>query len=141
MQNTQNSLDFTTARFYGAGYDYQRDHVVLTGQLHKVYECMKAGAWCTLAGLEAVTDIPQASISAAIRSLRNEFGFVIERKLREGCRGTWEYKITGRNGCAPNKKPSRAKLERHIEILKKELLPYIPAGQTPNEYFRQLLGN
>jgi hypothetical protein len=137
----QNSLDFTTARFFGAGYDYTRDHVVLTGQLQMVYECMKAGAPCTLAGLESVTGIPQASISAAIRSLRNQFGFVIETKLREGCRGTWEYKITGRNSCAPDKKPSRKKLERHIEILKKELLPYIPAGYEPEEYFRHLLGN
>lgn len=93
---SQEELDFTTAKFFGEGYEEDRDHEELTGQLKAVYETLEPGLWLTLENISKTTNIPQASVSAAIRTLRNQFGFVIDKKLRENSRGTWLYKITGR---------------------------------------------
>jgi hypothetical protein len=64
-----------TSEFDGADYIPARDRARLSGQIQRVYECMKSGLWWTLPSLEAVTGDPQASISAQMRHLRKpKFG-------------------------------------------------------------------
>jgi hypothetical protein len=65
----------------------------LTGQINRVFSCMKDGRWRTLAEIEEITEDPQASISAQLRNLRKPRfgGYTVERANRGG--GLFEYRL------------------------------------------------
>jgi len=63
---------FDKARFNGSDYDHKRDQKRLSGQIKRVWECMKDGKPRTLADIETITGDPQASISAQLRHLRKK---------------------------------------------------------------------
>lgn len=71
-----------TPKFYGDGFEYDRDQIRLTEQLRDVYDCLCDEQWWTLRDIEYHINKPQASISAAIRTLRRpeNGGYHIERK-------------------------------------------------------------
>lgn len=108
----QQEIDFTGTRFYGAGFDPEQDKKRLTGQLRCIFSFMasRCNKWVTLRELSAGTGAPEASASAALRSLRNEHGFIIEKMREEHGRGTWLYKLVGR-GEPPKRKRNALKEE------------------------------
>ena len=57
-------------RFNGADYQPERDNERLSGQLQRIFDCMKAGHWRTLPQIARLTGDPEASISAQLRHLR-----------------------------------------------------------------------
>ena len=92
----QLDIDFETARFNGSDYVPTLDNKRLTGQILRVFDCMKDGAWRTLSEIEEITGDPQASISAQMRHLRKErFGsHTVEKRNRgERTHGLFEYKL------------------------------------------------
>lgn len=83
--------------FDGSNYEEKYDKERLTGQILRVYECMKDGMWRTMDEISTITGDPQASISAQLRHLRKErFGSHIVDKRTRGDRykGLWEYKLS-----------------------------------------------
>ena len=99
MDNIHNNFENT--RFFGAGYDEELDKVRLTGQLMRVYNFMRlrktnGSPWVALHEIAAVTGAPEASASAALRSLRNEHGYIVERKRAESGNGLWLYHLAGK---------------------------------------------
>lgn len=83
-------------RFNGPDYDPGLDKDRLTGQIKRVYECMKDGMWRTLDEIHVATGDPQASISAQLRHLRKPRfgGFSVEKRRRgEPSNGLYEYKL------------------------------------------------
>jgi len=83
-------------RFDGPDYDPELDKVRLTGQILRVFDCMKDSRWRTLSEIEEITGDPQASISAQLRHLRKErFGGNTLNKRRRGDRtqGLFEYQL------------------------------------------------
>ena len=80
-------------RFDGPDYEPARDRARLTGQILRVYECLRGGEWWTLRGLAEVTGDPEASVSAQLRHLRKKrFGsHNIEREHIE--RGLNRYRM------------------------------------------------
>lgn len=93
----QLSLNLSNARFSGPDYDPKKDNARLTGQLLRIFNCMKDGIWRTLFEIEEITGDPQASISAQLRHLRKErFGSHTIEKRRRGddLHGLWEYRLT-----------------------------------------------
>lgn len=69
----QLSIDFTAPlRFNGADYRADRDNARLSGQLQRVFDCMKGGQWRTLPEIARLTGDPEASISAQLRHLRKD---------------------------------------------------------------------
>ncbi len=86
----------TGAEFNGPDYVPALDKARLTGQILRVFDCMKDGGWRTLREIEVRTCDPQASISAQLRHLRKEkFGSHIVEKRRRGNRtaGLFEYRL------------------------------------------------
>lgn len=85
-------------RFNGSDYVPALDDDRLTGQLRRIFDAIRGGAWLTLAEIEATTCDPQASISAQLRNLRKPRfgGFTIERRRRGP--GTWEYRLRTASG-------------------------------------------
>ena len=86
--------------FDGNCYDKEHDQKRLTGQLLKVYECMKNtinnNRWYTLAEIEYMTGAPAASASAQLRNLRKDrFGGHTINKRPRGDRsgGLFEYSM------------------------------------------------
>lgn len=79
--------------FDGATYERPRDHGRLSAQLQRVLTVMHDGQWRTLVQIQALTDAPQASISARLRDLRKpKFGgFVVERRYLKD--GLHEYRL------------------------------------------------
>ncbi len=80
--------------FDGPDYDPELDRERLTGQILRVFNCMKDMKWRTLAEIEASTGDPQASISAQLRHLRKDrFGNHSVNKRRRGDprQGLFEY--------------------------------------------------
>lgn len=59
-------------RFNGPAYDPERDDERLSGQILRVFNLMRDGAWRTLEQIAATTGDPHASISAQLRHLRKE---------------------------------------------------------------------
>ena len=101
---TQTTLQFTGKRnkFDGAEYVPGVDDKRLTGQILRVFECMKDGKWRTLSEIRTAIHGTffkadgEASISAQIRNLKKQKwgGHVIERRPRgDRERGLWEYRI------------------------------------------------
>jgi len=83
-------------KFNGSDYIPELDQVRLTGQINRVYNCMKDSSWRTLSEIEINTGDPQASISAQLRHLRKErFGKHIVNKQRRGepSQGLFEYQL------------------------------------------------
>ena len=82
--------------FNGPEYEEEFDHARLTGQIRRVFDCMKDGAWRTLEEIHRQTGDPHASISAQLRHLRKErFGsFEVDRRARgDRLKGLFEYKV------------------------------------------------
>jgi hypothetical protein len=80
-------------RFNGPDYIPERDNARLTGQIHRVFECMSDGKWRTLREIANVTGDPEASISAQLRHLRKRrFGNhqVFKRYIANGL---YEYQL------------------------------------------------
>ena len=79
--------------FDGADYTPDRDNARLTGQILRVWECMKDGEWRTLGAISAITGDPEASISAQLRHLRKaRFGaHIIDRIYIEN--GLYKYRL------------------------------------------------
>ncbi len=87
----------TGADFDGPIYQREFDFARLTGQIKRVYECMRDGRWRTLAEVAGITGDPEASVSAQLRHLRKPRfgGFVVEKRPRgDRERGLWEYRLT-----------------------------------------------
>lgn len=83
-------------RFDGVTYEPEFDETRLTGQIGRVYACMKDGKWRTLSEVEAVTGDPQASISARLRDFRKPMcgHHTIHRRRRGDPKvGLWEYRL------------------------------------------------
>jgi hypothetical protein len=80
-------------RFDGDDYVPDRDNARLTGQLLRVWECMKDEQWRTLSQISKITGDPEASISAQLRHLRKKrFGsHTVDREYIE--RGLYKYKL------------------------------------------------
>ncbi len=86
------------ADFDGAAYQEEFDFTRLSGQIRRVYDCIKDGRWRTLEEIADATKDPQASISAQLRNLRKKkFGaHTIERRARgERSHGLFEYRLVG----------------------------------------------
>jgi predicted transcriptional regulator len=80
----------------GETYDSTLDKVRLNAQQQRVHQCMRDGAWRTLAEIEQATGDPQASVSARLRDLRKaKFGgHEVQRRRRgAGRAGLWEYRL------------------------------------------------
>jgi len=89
-------LELRPVRFSGSDYSPEHDNARLTGQILRVFEAMRHGRWMTLAELEAITEDPQASISAQVRNLRKKrFGaHTVEKRPRgDRSRGLFEYRL------------------------------------------------
>lgn len=72
----------------GADIVTERDSPRLQDQMRVLKDIMDDHRWHTLGELEAMTDFPQASISAQIRHLRKKRfgGHIVDRKyLGNGC--------------------------------------------------------
>lgn len=84
---------FGDAYFSGADYQAARDKARLTGQIGRIYNLMRDGAWRSLAVIARETGDPEASISAQLRNLRKpSFGsHVIERDYVDN--GLYVYRL------------------------------------------------
>jgi hypothetical protein len=83
-------------RFDGASYDAAADEARLTGQLQRVFECMKDGRWRTLGELHRIAGATEASVSARLRDLRKPRfgGHTVNRRARgERSQGVFEYQL------------------------------------------------
>lgn len=82
--------------FDGETYEPPRDFRRLRTQLERVrYVLQTCGGWVTLSEIQAITGGSEAGISARVRDLRKakHGGWNIERRLRRGHTGLWEYRI------------------------------------------------
>jgi hypothetical protein len=94
--NFELSPDFGASRFDGSDYEPEFDDSRLRGQLARIYQLMKDGAWRTLSEIEEGTGDPQPSISAQLRHLRKKrFGShkVNRRSRGEREHGLFEYQL------------------------------------------------
>lgn len=83
-------------RFDGPAYSPKHDQVRLTGQILRVFECMKDGRFRTLREIAAITHDPESSISAQLRHLRKpRFGghTVLRQSRGERELGLYEYAL------------------------------------------------
>ena len=80
-------------RFNGADYIPSRDDARLSGQILRVWECMKDEKWRTLREIASITGDPEASISAQLRHLRKERfgGHEVEREYVSN--GLYKYRL------------------------------------------------
>ena len=80
-------------KFDGNDYVHTRDSARLTGQIQRIYDELKSGAWFTLRALAEKTGAPEASISAQLRNLRKErFGSHNIEKMHLG-NGLYTYRL------------------------------------------------
>jgi len=89
-------LNIKNADFNGPDYKPEYDLHRLTGQILRIFNCMKDGKWRTFDEIKAITGDPQASISAQLRHLRKKrFGEHTVEKRSRGNRliGLFEYKL------------------------------------------------
>ena len=108
---------FEQAKFHGAGYDAAKDHARLTGQLKKVHDILIAAMdidsllprMLSLRDISGRTGVPEASASACLRTLRNQFGFVIDKQRVKEHGGTWVYWISGGGMGEYSRKPRKMK--------------------------------
>lgn len=92
FEYAREKLNSINIRFNGIEIT-KKDEIRLTGQILRVFECLKDGSWWTLEDLSQETGDPHASVSAQLRNLR---------KMRFGCHniekrnlgyGLWEYRM------------------------------------------------
>lgn len=89
-------LGASEIRFNGPEYVPKIDDERLTGQVLRVFTCMKDSEWRTLSEIEELTGDPQASISAQLRHLRKpRFGnHTVNRRSRgDRAQGLFEYQL------------------------------------------------
>jgi hypothetical protein len=85
--------------FNGSDYVAERDDGRLTGQILRVWSCMRDGAWRGLGEIARATGDPEASVSAQLRHLRKERwgGHTVEK--RHNAAGSYfEYRLLVRRG-------------------------------------------
>lgn len=86
---TQCELDFS-----GKTYVPQFDRERLNAQQRRVFDLMLDGEWRTLEEIRKVTKDPEASISARLRDLRNQYAFPVNRRRRGDPKdGLHEYQV------------------------------------------------
>lgn len=109
-QEVQTELDVSEAQFFGAGYDAAEDSKRLKGALCWIFRVMAfrpdqvTTRWLTLREISDATASPEASVSASIRTLRNQYGFIIECKRKEKGSGVHLYRLTGKDPSQVKKK-------------------------------------
>lgn len=80
-------------RFNGSDYSPSKDDVRLTGQILRVFNCLKDGSFWTLKDISEETGDGQASVSSQIRHLKkSRWGSHIIEKRNLGY-GLWEYRL------------------------------------------------
>jgi len=93
---SQNDPKPLPAHFNGSDYVDERDGKRLTGQIERVFNCMKDSRWRTLNEIHCETGDPHASISAQLRHLRKKRfgGFTVNKRnrFRDGT-GLFEYQL------------------------------------------------
>jgi hypothetical protein len=79
--------------FDGADYDHKRDSQRLSSQYLDIFNLMKDGTWRSLKEIEALTNHPEASISAQLRHARKDrFGsHIVNRKYIDN--GLYVYQL------------------------------------------------
>jgi hypothetical protein len=84
-------------RFDGSDYIPSRDDARLSGQLLRVWDCMKDEQWRTLREISNITGDPEASISAQLRHLRKPRfgGYDVEKEYVSN--GLYKYKLLIQN--------------------------------------------
>lgn len=83
-------------RFNGPEYAPEHDQARLSGQILRIFEFMRDGAFRTLPEIANATRSPAASVSAQLRHLRKpRFGGHTVNKRHRGERsaGLWEYQL------------------------------------------------
>lgn len=83
-------------RFNGSDYNPEFDDKRLTGQIKRIYALMVDGKYRTLTEIAAITNDPQAIVSAQLRHLRKiRFGSHTINKRVRGVRenGLYEYQL------------------------------------------------
>ncbi len=92
--------EFDYADFDGDTYEPKFDATRLRGEMARVYAIMKScwmrREWITLSEIAAITDDPEASISARLRDLRKaKFGAHTVNRRRRGDppKGLFEYQL------------------------------------------------
>lgn len=80
-------------KFDGADVVPARDNARLTGQIERVYDLMKDGAWRTVSQISHFTKDPETSVSAQLRNLRKTRfgGHTVDRKHIGG--GQYAYRL------------------------------------------------
>ena len=80
-------------RFNGSDYVADRDDDRLTGQLKRIWRCMRDGTPRSLHEIATITGDPEASISAQLRHLRKPRlgGHTVEKRYID--RGVFVYKV------------------------------------------------
>ena len=83
------------AKFNGDGYDAEKDHARLNGQIRRIYDLMHDGKWRTLEMIATATGDPPASVSAQLRHMRKPRfgGHTVEKRRVVGTSGLWEYRL------------------------------------------------
>lgn len=84
--------------FDGATYRTHRDYERLGAQARRVWDAMSDGKPHTLAELHALTNDPEASISARLRDFRKEQWGGHEVEHRNLGAGTWTYRLLPATG-------------------------------------------
>jgi hypothetical protein len=84
-------------RFDGSDYIPSRDDARLSGQLLRVWECMKDEQWRTLREISNITGDPEASISAQLRHLRKPRFGGYDVKKEYVSNGLFKYKLLIQN--------------------------------------------
>lgn len=115
MTTAKHNFDQDPPTFYGEGFDIDRDQIRLTAGLKKVYDVLKDEGWHTLADIEEKTGVPEASASAAMRTLRRpeNGGYFIDRRYISN--GLYKYRLDHKK--RTNFKPKAAK---PVDVIKLE---------------------
>lgn len=102
-----NLFDYTppatfAVAFKGSTFDTKLDADRLNGQQKRVHDAIIDGEWRSLREIAAITDDPEASISARLRDFRNDEYlstlFIMESRRKPGAekRGCWQYRLLRR---------------------------------------------
>lgn len=89
--------------FDGETFNRKRDGPRLTSQFYRVLVLMRDYRWRTLREIADAIGCPEASASARLRDFRKDrFGaYHVQRRIREGHQGLWEYRLQQESACAP----------------------------------------
>jgi hypothetical protein len=82
----------------GSTYDETLDQARLSTQLLRVYRLLSdSDRWYTLREIaDGIGAGSEAGVSARLRQLRGQFGFVVDKRRRgEPKAGCWEYRLSG----------------------------------------------